>query len=369
MLPYLFIFFLASILFFRAYRKVDFLIYFFVFVSIMMAGLRDMIGGFDVYIYAEVYEVLRGKYLFIYNPFEKGFLVYYYILQYIETSREFLFFATALVMTLLHFYTIKKLSPNVGMSLFIYFCKFFLFSFVYIRQGLAMGILWLCLSFLIQRKYWYVLPFIVLTFFFHIFSIAFAPFLLAAHWKFKQEQLALIAFTILFISVTPLGIFLTSFVAESADSEKLSIYTNKSGGINFFYLIEGGLGILLSILFQKYFYKNQRETVIFNGFFMYSVMILAGLTNATFIRFSWYYFIFVVIALPYIYYYYKLENIQFKSIFKILLFLYYSLVFFRLLIVYDGGDFMPYKTIFQDFERNGKWEFMEYRQRHRIPND
>lgn len=369
MLPYLFIFFLASILFFRAYRKVDFLIYFFVLVSIMIAGLRDMIGGFDVYIYAEVYEVLRGKYLFIYEPFEKGFLTYFYILQTISTKREFMFFISALIMTLLHFYSIKKHSPNIGISLFIYFCKFFLFSFVYLRQGFAMGIAWLSLFYIIEKRYYVTAAFLLLAFFFHKSSIVFLPFLLIAHKKFTARELGVMAAGIIFISITPIGSFLTSFLAEASESEKLSAYTSKSGAVNLFYLIEGGLGIYLASIFNKYFYLNKQTTVIFNGFFMYSIVILAGLTNATFIRFSWYYFIFVVLALPYIYYFYSWKNKFFQPQFKLLLFLYYSLVFFRLLIVYDGGDFMPYKTIFQDFERNGRWEFMEYRQRYRIPND
>ena len=52
---------------------------------------------------------------------------------------------------------------------------------------------------------------------------------------------------------------------------------------------------------------------------------------------------------------------QLKSLFRNLVFVYYALVFFRLLIVYDDGDFMPYKSIFQDFNRNSQWEYMDDR--------
>jgi hypothetical protein len=84
-----------------------------------------------------------------------------------------------------------------------------------------------------------------------------------------------------------------------------------------------------------------------------------GITNATFIRFSWYYLIFVVLALPYMYAF--INDQKNKQTFKLLVFFYFALLFFRLLISYDGGDLLPYKSIFQDFERNGMWEFMEYR--------
>ncbi|MXV39010.1 hypothetical protein GO491_10050 [Flavobacteriaceae bacterium Ap0902] len=333
----------------------------FLLVFIGLAGFRDMIGGFDVYIYSEVYEVLKGSDLLLYPYFEKGYLGYYYLLQFISGKREFMFFATAVIMTLLHFKSIKEYSPNLGMSLFIYFCKFFLFSFVYLRQGLAMGVIWLAISFLINKKYWQVALLAALAFMFHRSSIVFIPFLFIAHRQFNNLQLGLIAFLIIFISLTPLGDMALGFVGDVSESRKFAAYASRSGGVNIFYLIEGGIGVYLALLFQKYFYYNRNTTVIFNGFFMYSLTILAGLTNATFIRFSWYYFIFVVIALPYIYYFYKYQNAGFKPLFKNLLFIYYALVFFRLLILYDGGDFMPYKSIFQDFDRGGIWEFMEYR--------
>ncbi|MGI9527091.1 MAG: EpsG family protein [Weeksellaceae bacterium] len=361
MFPYLIIFLIAAILFYSLPQKRSGLVTVYLMVFIGLVGFRDMIGGFDVYIYSEVYEVLIGKDLFTYPYFEKGYLVYYYILQLISERREFMFFVTAVIMTLLHFKSIKKHSPHLGMSLFIYFCKFFLFSFVYLRQGLAMGIIWLSISFLINKKYWYVALFATLAFMFHKSSMIFIPFLFIAHRKFNNLQLGFIAFLIIFISLTPLGDMLLGFIGDVSESQKFSAYASRSGGVNIFYLLEGGIGIYLAILFQKYFYHNRNTTVIFNGFFMYSLTILAGLTNATFIRFSWYYFIFVVLALPYIYYFYRYQNYAFKPLFKNLLFIYYAMVFFRLLILYDGGDFMPYKSIFQDFDRGGMWEFMEYR--------
>ena len=83
------------------------------------------------------------------------------------------------------------------------------------------------------------------------------------------------------------------------------------------------------------------------------------MTNATFIRLAWYYFFFVIIALPYMFIFAR-TNFN-RLTFKSFIYIYYSLVFFRLLLVYDGGDFMPYKSIFQDFDREGRWEYMEYR--------
>jgi hypothetical protein len=56
-----------------------------------------------------------------------------------------------------------------------------------------------------------------------------------------------------------------------------------------------------------------------------------------------------------------IENERARKLFLNLTLLYFSALFFRLLILYDDGDFMPYKMFFQDFDRGGMFDFMEYR--------
>lgn len=36
------------------------------------------------------------------------------------------------------------------------------------------------------------------------------------------------------------------------------------------------------------------------------------------------------------------------------------LIVFRLLLIWDGGDMMPYKTFLDNNSRNGRWEYLEY---------
>ena len=91
------------------------------------------------------------------------------------------------------------------------------------------------------------------------------------------------------------------------------------------------------------------------------MIIIFSITNATFIRFGWYYFSFLCLGFPLVFRF--IESINLKKLFRNTIFVYYSLVFFRLMLSFDGGDFYPYKSIFQDFERQGRWEFMEYKSR------
>ncbi|SFS53669.1 EpsG family protein [Lutibacter maritimus] len=359
MIIYLTLFLIATILYFSANRKTPSIGYYiFIGLLILVSGFRDMIGGYDVYIYGEVYEYIN-KYTYLRSTFEKGFIAYFIGLNYINGQREFMFFITALIMVLLHFYTIKKYSPILYMSAFIFFCKFFLMSFVYLRQGLAMGLVWLSIRYVIQKRYMPFVCIVLLAFFMHKSAILFLPFIVIAHKKLGPYQLFLITTASFIIAISPLGQLILNYFIEGIDYAKLNIYGEKFTAINVFYLLEAVLLAYLALKFRKHFYQSTPTIVIFNGFLLYVLIILISLTNATFVRLAWVFFIFVVVALPYMYTF--ITDFKLQRTFKIAIFVYYTFVFFRLLTVFDGGDFMPYKSIFQDFNRNGQWEFMEYR--------
>jgi hypothetical protein len=360
MFIYLFLYALALINGFWEKGKTLFIVL--VVGMILVSGFRDMIGGFDVYIYGEVYEIDNSR-MFLYPNFEWGFKVYYWVLKLISEKREFLFFVTALLMVFMHSSLIKKLSPLFGLAVFIYFCKFFLMSFVYFRQGLAMGIIWFGIPFLVDRKYGKAFLMVALAYFFHKSSVVFLPFLLIANYRFTAFQLISLTFLLSVVVISPLGAYFTELIASSSGNEKLARYAQDVSGINLFYVFEVLLFGVLAVIFKPIMYGSEHKNAVlfYNGFVVYVWVILFALTNATFVRLAWYFFIFVPLALPTALYVLKDNNL--KRFFKVTLIVYYSAIFFRLLLVYDGGDFMPYKSIFQDFDRNGRWEFMEYRDR------
>jgi hypothetical protein len=164
---------------------------------------------------------------------------------------------------------------------------------------------------------------------------------------------------VVIIAVTPLNNFLLGYLADSTEDEKVAIYVNKDEGVNLFYFIEIIVLSVILLFSKEEFYKNTTTRVIANGLVVYILISLLGISNATFVRFTWYYLPFYVLGLSYFIYYQK--DISNLKLFRSILFAYFALVFFRLLLLYDDGDFMPYKTIFDDTKRNSIWEYKEYR--------
>lgn len=231
-------------------------------------------------------------------------------------------------------------------------------SFVYIRQGLAMGIVWYALVF-IDKKYIRFFMLIITSFFIHKTAILFAPVYFISKLKIRSITIAYSVAIALLISTTALSSFFFGFLDDSANNEKFSKYLATTSTVNFFYLFEILLLIVLIFKFKNKFYTSDKGTLILNGMLGYAFISILSLTNATFVRFTWYYLIFILLGLPYIYQFIAVRSQ--KRQFKFAVYLYYSLLFFRLLILYDDGDFLPYKSIFNDFDRHGRWEFMEYR--------
>jgi hypothetical protein len=232
-------------------------------------------------------------------------------------------------------------------------------SFVYLRQGIAMGIIWFSIGYILKKDFLRFGFLIILAFLFHKSAIIFLPIYFIANIKFNQLNMFVVTLCALVISVSPLTSFFMTLISDNIDNDRIAVYVSKSGGINIFYLIEAVLLIYLLLKFRTQFYKTQKGTLILNGLFLYILINIMSLTNASFVRFGWFYFIFLVLAIPYIYNFIK--QIEIKKVFKLGVYVYYSLLFFRLLIVYDDGDFMPYKSIFQEFNRNSQWEFMDKR--------
>ena len=365
MLVYLLLFSLACVLYYSKNNKANLIFTAFTILTICTAGFRDMIGGFDVYIYSQVYE---SSILTIDNFqfFEPGFVIFFRILNYVNSDRAFMFFVTSVIILGGHYYFFKKLSIWPYFTFFIFFCKFYLMSFVYLRQGIAMVLVLWAISYLVKKKYFPTLLISILALFFHKSSIVFVPFIVLAYYRFSYIQIFFLAFMVAVLSLSGIGAELIFEFGQSTENEKLTMYALKSGGINYFYVIEGLLIVILALKFRHKFYLNRKNIIYFNGILIYGLIIIFSITNATFIRFGWYYFSFLCLGFPMMFRF--ITDITLKKLFKNVIFVYYSLVFFRLLLTFDGGDFYPYKSIFQDFDRQGRWEFIEYKPREYFNN-
>ena len=346
MLPYLLIFLCFSI----------------PYILSVFVGLRDMIGGFDVYIYAEIYEV-SNDILLAFEPFELGFKLYYVALKKINADRHFMFLITAIICVFIHLYTLKKYVSLPFLAAFIYLAKFGLMNFVYLRQLMAVLVVWYATRFILNKKLLFFSLCIILASQFHTSAIIAFPIYFLNERKLSNSIIMIGLVSAIIMAITPLSQFLFGFLGDSLENEKLLHYSNIKTGFNYLYLIEIFIIIGLFFAYKSKFYQSKLGILAINGSVFYILLSAIALTNANFVRFTWYPFIFVIILISKIMY--DFSGVQKRVVFKTVVFLYFGLLYFRYVFYLDEGDWIPYKAIYMDTERHGKFDFMEYRNKDR----
>lgn len=334
-----------------------------------LAGIRDMIGSKDMYYYAYFFEVFSFQDLWQFDFYEIGFKLYTITLKIISNQREFFFFITAFSLLFLQSFAIKKM--NLGQFgywvLFMALCKFYLLDFVYLRQLMAMGLAWIAFShYFATGKKWESLALFVFAALFHRSALILLPLFFILNLKHNLKIVfwiyATLTTIIIFQWITPLSQKIFTEIGQYFPYlDRLKYYAFESADLKYLYLVE--VPLVLAVLYFIPKLKNinaLQQKILFNAVFLYGFFSIFSISNATFIRMAWFYFLGLASAIVLILAHFNHSEI--KNYIKIGILIYYSAIFFRILISFDSGDFIPYKSIFNDFKRNGQFERYEYRE-------
>ena len=323
---------------------------------VLSSGLRDLIGGYDVYIYRAGFlssDVLRNSY-----SFEIGFNYLLVFFKWISNSEFFMFFGISCIIGFSHFSIFKKYCSFFFVAIFIYFCKFYLMSYVYLRQGIAMGIVWYSLNYILKRDLIRYMGLLVVSFLFHKSALIFFPMYFLT--KRYRKIIYIGAFFVLFVLIlSPFLDTIFSFIASF--NERYQNYgANLNTKGNLLYVVEAFVCFVVFILSYGKSEEEKNETtlydrIVLNGFFIYILLLLVAYKQDVFIRMTWYYLIFYCIVLSnYVY----RSNFHYR-VFKPILIIVFTALFFRMLLVWDNGDFIPYKSIFDSTIRNSMWRHLK----------
>ena len=360
MIVYLFAFSLLFLSTIAQYYKSHYMAFFLFFsglvLSIFVNSFRDMIGGYDIYIYSQYFDNVleNGNFL----NYELGFYYLNVILNYVYADRYFFFAILGLIFILsFYIFSVKVTKKLSFLVFFLVFCKLYFYSFVYLRQMFAVILVWFSFYFILEKNKKYFIIFFVAACLFHVSAaIAFFAFFMKKIFNIKTLILLFILGLVLgfFVNTQQLFMLLGGFF----DNQRLISNSGNENAINYFYFLEATL-IFIWLLARYDFYKKQeyKMQIVFNLCVVYVLFNLLTISDATALRMSWFFLIG-----PILFFVSELNsNIKGKNILFFFIIIYFSLIFLRIMFVWDGGDFIPYKSIFEDGPRFGRWEFLEYK--------
>lgn len=334
----------------------------------LFVGCADMLGGYDRYIYGEVFDQLalmtqtKGDVTLSagYSMFstEWGFLMFNQLIGYITLNRYvFIFISTCLVYTLL-FVSIKRYCRNYPFAVIVFLGLWFFFTFTYLRQVMAATIGWLAIKYVIDRKpiQFFLIVFIAFTF--HNSAIVLAPFYFVPVKKFDP---VFVFFMLIVALAVGMGNLLSGFVAESdafidaARAEQNANYIEE-GTFRFEYFIEAVMFAALLIWKHDAFDENNRkEIVLLNMALVFCVILLVFVRSENGGRIAWHYMMGIIASVTHL-----ATCPQHKtSALTGALLLMFCVLYIRILFAW-GVQISPYKSFFTDGHRDGDYVYNIY---------
>lgn len=337
----------------------------------LFVGLGDMLGGYDRYIYGELFDgvadmnkhdnfnVKDAAIVGLYGQ-EMGYVYFNYFMSFL-TKNRYLFI---LLFTLLMYFNIYKnlqtYTNHYGWALLLFLGFWFFFSFTYLRQVMAVSIAWYSIKYIERRNLLKFLAVIFVAYLFHNSVLILVPMYFVPVAKFEKKTIiiiALVAFALSFLGIAQT--LFDSYSEYNAERANISGYSADTGG-RWAYLFEAI--VLFAIIFTKYdtLFQNRRMAIMTNMAIVFCFVLLAFFRSDNGGRLSWYYMIGVIVTL---------SNIAYASSFtmKSLVTAICCALYLRVLIAWGSiGILYPYTTFFSNEPRtwDAGWIGWEYDHRY-----
>jgi len=376
MIIYYFIFFIIVLLFYvslgRKTRDVE-IIYLqgtMIFLAFFV-GLSDMLGGYDRYIYAELFDdaadiVSKGQplqniALFSLYPKETGYTWFNIILSLITSNRYIFILLTTFIIYSLLFLSFKRYCHNYPFAVILFLGLWFFFTFTYLRQVLGATICWLGIQYIIDRKMWRFLLVWFIGYKFHNSALIFLPIYFIPMKKFDRQVVIKVMVACFLIGLTGLPSALFAAYGEVDNSRAHEVGTES--GFRLPYLVEAVF--FLYIILSKYHEIPERKLniILCNMAIVFCGILLFFIKSENGGRLSWYYMIGVISTITY------LSTHTGKNKNYALLMIVTCFFLFNRIVNGWGIQLSPYKTFLTNGVREGDMIEVKYEYDHNYDRD
>lgn len=325
------------------------LFFFFMLALALFVGLGDMIGGYDRYIYGEVFDSIademRGKgnfssLFYLVNGKEYGYFVWQIIVSVFTPNRYIFILVTTLTIYYLFFRVMRRYMLDYPLAVIVFMGMLFYFTMTYLRAVFAIAILWQGIRYIWERKFWKYAFFVVLAASFHT-SILIALVMYFIPIKRYSKKTIIIWLILCFVAgMTPLP----NIILANAGS----LTEKNTGDVNVYELQEQGFRVeyvLEVIFFIWMIFKNytridtdKRTLTFLNMTIGLCFILLFFMRFGQGGRFAWPFYIGGFYMIPYLVSKNK-TSLPLTSIVLVV----FSLLFIRISIAWESLD-VPYTT-------------------------
>ena len=315
----------------------------------LFVGLGDMIGGYDRYIYGEVFDSIademRGKgnissLFYLVNGKEYGYFVWQIIVSVFTPNRYIFILVTTLTIYYLFFRVMRRYMLDYPLAVIVFMGMLFYFTMTYLRAVFAIAILWQGIQYIWERKFWKYAFFVVLAASFHT-SILIALvmyFIPIKRYSKKTIIIWLILCFILGMTQLPNIILANAGSLTEKNTGEVNAYELQEQGFRIEYVLE--VLFFIWLIFKNYnkIDTDKRTLTFLNMTIVLCFILLFFMRFGQGGRFAWPFYIGVFYIIPYLVSKNK-TSLPLTSIVLVV----FSLLFIRISIAWESLN-VPYTT-------------------------
>ena len=339
----------------------------------LFVGLSDMLGGYDRYIYSELFDGIAditkegGRYsdsaIFALYPSEIGYIGSNVLISFITSNRYVFILLYTLIIYFLYYFSLKDYCINYPFAMMLFMGLMFFFTFTYLRQMVGVGVAWFAIRYVYKKELYKFIICVLIAASFHNSAIILFPLYFLPIKRFKQRNVIvfMVFCLVLGLSGGPSAVF--RLYGNITDTQiRTDSYAEREIGFRYEYIIEALVFLYLILKNYSIIPDTKKNIVLLNTSLAFCAILLLFVQSLNGGRLGWYYLIGVISTLSLIANNIKSNNLT-RKIIPIICFL----LFFRI-VYYWGFLLSPYKTFFTNGVREYDpiYEKYEYDEKYSI---
>lgn len=266
----------------------------------LFVGLSDMLGGYDRYIYGELFDEAAdclnngnpsNAYIIDQYSGEFGYYIWNFIVGSVTKNRYIYILISTCLMYFLFWRGIKNQVENPMFALIIFMALTFFFSFTYLRQMMAAAFAWQALPYVEKRDFKRFCFWTFIAYSFHNSSIDFLPIYFIPFKKFdlKYVDILMVVCFILGLSGVSSSLF-DSYSSMDTARANVSTYAVEQG-FRIAYLMEAAFFYYFIRKYYDSLGNDGKSLVGLNISIVFCCILLVFVRSENGGRLTWYYMI------------------------------------------------------------------------------
>ena len=330
----------------------------------IFVGLGDMLGGYDRYIYGELFDSMADVTHIGRNPWkstsfafygsEFGYGTFSALMSFLTRNRYVFIFVLTIIIYVLLIRSITEYVDNAPFAVIMFMGLWFFFTFTYLRQVIGCTICWLTVRCIIKRDFKMFLLVWFIAFSFHNSTIMFLPMYFVPLRKFPREWVVYVMIGALLIGLSPIpqGMFAT--YGEIGTGRVNVEEYERDAGFRWAYLVEAVFFLYIILTNYRNISRTKKDIVMLNMALIFCAVLLVFVRSENGGRMGWMFMMGVFCTLTNICV--KKKKLLQQGAFMIVV---SFLLFYRIL---DSWSFnmCPYKTFLTPGHTAAEWIYEKY---------